>query len=328
MPIYWKILSKKFLINILFFTVFFVALTIFFKVSRLTKYFVSGIDLKELFLLLGIFLYRCFPFAFSITCLISAYIGVSSLKKNNEIKAFSSLGLSPQKLFSPLIILSIFLTICNLSISFVLSPYINKKLNSALDEKKQHMELLPSFSRRFNRDNLFLNIDTEKGSNKGSNFLLINTKKALSWMIADYIVEEKDGVYFSHPSTFVIASEKDGNDTIMYSHNDSIFFPKSAIFSLFPKSILRIDPIDYSGTEKFSIIVYSLHPILFTLYGILLGLGIWPLLSAVFLLYTFVTFTITTVLLWPTITYLSLLSFALIIPLYFFNLRAYKRGIR
>ena len=327
MPTVWKILSKKFLLNILFFTFFFVALTVFFKLSRLAKYFVSGIDIQELILILGTYIYRLTPFALSITCLISAFIEVSSIKKSGEIKAFSSLGLSPQKLFSPIIILSLFLSLFNIATTFIISPYINNSFKTLLAEKKESMSLLSSLSRRLSKDNLYLHVQLDENQKSASDFLLINTNDSFSWVVADTITEDNNGLIFSNSSTFKIFPEKETNESVFYTHSDQTILPKSTLFSLFPKSTLIIKPTKHSKADTFFLIIYSLHPILFTLFGIILALHIYPLISYLFLTYSFIIFTISTLAFAPLFFNLSLFSFALIIPLYLLVLSAHKRGV-
>lgn len=325
MPTYWKVLTKKFLFNIFFFTLFFLSLTMVFKFSRLSKYLVSGIDLQEILLCLGVLLYKIFPFAISLVCLISAFIGVRALKQNNELEAFASLGLKPQKLFSPLIILSIMFALFNVAATFIISPQINIALDTLLQKKKENIQLLDTFSRRFNRDGFFISLDSDPRSKKASNLLMINPQDHLSFAIAENISESDKGLTFYSSSAFEILPEKDNFNTITYSYSKESFFPKDAIFSIFPKSTLRIAPLKFSKEESTIHLIYAMYPIIFTLFGIIIALNIFCALSFSSLLYTLIVFAISTITIKPITIYLTLSSFALAISIYTLALKSYRR---
>ncbi len=325
MPITWKIVYKKFLSYILFFSLFFLFLTIFFKLSRLTKYFLSGIDLKELLLLLGVFLYRCFPFALSITSFISAYLCVLQLSKNREIRAFSALGLSPVKLFTPMIILSLFLSLANVSIGFILGPYIDTSLKSLLEEKKESTSLLSSFSRRFNRKDVFVHLKKEEKGMRGTDFLFIRAGKELSWIVCDLVEEDKEGLIFHNAAFFNTKSEDQDFNTIALSEDTKTLVPKSTIFSLFPGSILRLGSTGPVKETLYPFLIYLLHPVIFTIFGILLALSVFPILSTLFFLIVSALFTISTLSLSISISLLSLTALMMTPPFYIFAMYRFKR---
>ena len=326
MPITWKIVSKKFLAYIFFLSLFFLFFTIFFKLSRLTKYFLSGIDLKELLLLLGVFLYRCFPFALSMTSFISSYLCVSGLVKNREIRAFSSLGLSPLKLFTPMIILSMLLSFANVSIGFILGPYIDTSLKSLLEEKKENMSLLSSFSRRFNRKDVFVHLKKEEGSTQATDFLFIRAGKELSWIVCDLVEEDKEGLIFHNAAFFSTRDEVNDFNTLALSEDTKTVVPKSTIFSLFPGSILRLGSIGPVKETIYPFLIYLFHPAAFSLSGILLALSVSPILSTLYFLTISTLFIISTLSLSVTVSMFSLTTFILTPPLYFLVMHKYKRG--
>jgi hypothetical protein len=325
MPLTWKIVYKKFLAYIAFFSLFFLFLTIFFKLSRLTKYFLSGIDLKELLLLLGVFLYRCFPFALSITSFISAYLCVSHLSKNREIFAFSTLGLCPVNLFTPMIILSVFLSLVNVSIGFILGPYIDTSLKSLLEEKKENTSLLSSFSRRFNRKDVFVHLKKDKESAQGTDFLFIRAGKELSWIVCDLVEEDKEGLIFHNAAFFHTKNEGDDFNTIGVSQDTKTVVPKSTIFSLFPGSIVRLGSTGPVKGMVYPLLIYLLHPLIFTIFGILLALFVFPILSTLFFLLVCTLFTISTLSLSVSISLLSLITLIMTPPFYLLAMHRFNR---
>ncbi len=325
MPIHWKILSKKFLLNIFFFTAFFLIITIFFKLSKLTKYFLSGSDLKELFLLLGLFLHKSFPVALSVTSFASAYFVVAQIKKTNQIRAFASLGLNPQRLFSPLIILSIFLTIANLAISFIVSPTIKSKLDAVIGKKKEEGHLLNTFSNQFSRDNLYVSMDTLNEEDRAYNFLFINTDNEFSWIMADEILESAEGLHFKNLTYCKITPELEF-DTILLSKDKDSFASKNTIYSLFHYSMFRAPLMHLSKTELTAYLLYLCNPIIFTILGICFALQGRIVLSSFLMLYTLVIFAFTTSSLSSLSAYLTSSVCILVIPLYLLEMRTCKKG--
>jgi hypothetical protein len=322
MPIYWKILSKNYLLNILIFTLFFIFIIIFFKLSKFAKYFISGLEIKELFLLLGVFIYRCLPFAISITSLISAFLVCSNSKKNNEITAFSSLGISPKKLFSPLIILSIFLSVGSGYINFALCPQINSGLRNLLQEKKKKQNLLSTLMKITHKDSLYMDINKDDGSD----FICINTDKDFSWTLCDKVIEDESGLHFLHPHYFRAIKEAGDFDTIILSEDKEAFISKETLFSTFPNTTLRIDPIRYSWAQTVSILFYLLYPITFTLLGIMLPFRIYPVIVFLLTLSVFIAFAVSTLQFTLYSTGFSLLALLTAATLYSLVLRKYMRG--
>ena len=327
MPLHWKILSKNFLLNIIFFTFFFVSVSIFFKLSRLTKYFVSGIDLMDLSLLLTVFLYRCFPIAISITCFISSYIIVSNIKNNGQIKAFSALGLNPSSLFTPLLFISSMLAMLNLAINLILFPAINTNLRSVLDKKKNQTEILESFTRKFNKDDRYLNLKKTPNKKEGLNFFFIEAHDNLSWLISEKVQENNNTLKFTNPSYFKIAKEDKGFNSIILSENTSLIVPKKSIFSILPCSTLEIDPIDSSMTKLLSTVLFSFYPIVFTILGIILSLRICNIFAISIFILNISMLILSSITLSPIINLLSIFSFFLICPLYSLILYKYNRGV-
>jgi|GEM_PF-3480200 len=325
MPLTWKIIYKKFLAYIAFFSLFFLFLTIFFKLSRLTKYFLSGIDIKELLLLLGVFLYRCFPFALTITSFISAYLCVSHLSKNREIFAFSALGLSPKMLFTPMIILSLFLSLANVGIGFILGPYIDSSLKSLLEEKKENTSLLDSFSRRFNRKDVFVHLKKTEASMQGTDFLFIRAGKELSWIVCDLVEEDKEGLIFHNAAIFHTKHEEDDFNTIGVSQDTKTVVPKSTIFSLFPGSILRLGSFGPTEGMVYPLLIYLFHPVIFTIFGIVLSLSIFPILSTLAFLLVCILFTISTLSLSVNISLLSLITLIMTPPFYLLAMHRFNQ---
>lgn len=325
MPIHWKILSKKFLLNIFFLTGFFLSLTIFFKLSRLTKYFLSGSDGKELLLLLGLFVQKCFPIALSITSFASAYLVVSTMKKNNEMKAFSALGIHPKKIFTPLIFISIFLSTLNLAITFIVTPSIKSGLDSLITRKKEQTHLLNTFSDRFSRDDLYISLDNTGKKDIASDLLLINTDNEFFWIVSDEILETDEGLYFKDLTYFKITPE-DEFDTILISKDKNTFASKKAIYSFFPYSMIRVPVIHLSKMALTALLLYLFTPIIFTILGISFALKGYTILTSIAFLYTLLAFAITTTVLSSLTTYLTLGAFALALPLYLLEMKKCKMG--
>ncbi len=325
MPIHWKIFSKKFLLNIFFFTGFFLSLTIFFKLSRLTKYFLSGSDGKELLLLLGLFVQKCFPIALAITSFASAYLVVTNIKKNNEINAFSALGLHPKSLFTPLIFISIFISILNLAISFIVSPSIKSELDFLISKKKEQTHLLNTFSNRFSRYDLYVSMNNSEKKDIASDFLLINTDTGFFWMMCDEILETDEGLYFKDLTYFKVTPE-DGFDTILISKDKNTFASKKTIYSFFPYSMIRVPTIDLSNMALIAFLLYLCNPIIFTILGISFALKGYTTFSFIVFFYTLLVFAITTTILSPLTAYLTLGAFTLALPLYFLEMHKCKMG--
>ncbi|MCH9617088.1 MAG: hypothetical protein SP4CHLAM5_00670 [Chlamydiia bacterium] len=324
MPIYWKITSKNYLLNIFIFTLFFIFIIIFFKLSRFTKYFTYGMEIKELLLLISIFIYKAVPFAIAITSLISAYLVCSNVKRHNEITAFSSLGLSPKKLFSPLIILSIFLSCGSGYIHFALSPLINSGLQSILHKKKQNKNLISTLMKVTHKDSLYIDINKKDNTD----FLYINTDKDFSWTLCDKVVEDGKGLHFLRPHYFRAIKEKEGFDTIILSEDEEAYVTKATLFNAFPNTTFSIDAICRSWEETVSTLFYLLYPVTFTLLGITLSFRIYPIIITLLTLAVFISFAIGTLLFTLYSAFLSLLALLSAAIFYFLTLRKYMQGSR
>lgn len=328
MPIHWKILSKNFLLNIVFFIFFFISISVFFKLSRLTKYFVLGIDLSDLVLLLSIFLYKCFPVAIAISSFISAYISVVNIKNSNQINAFSSLGLNPSKLFTPLLFISSFLCIINLTINLILFPQIHNKLSVDLNKKKNKENFLNSFSKKHQANDSYINLTNNNDQKLSDNFFLVEAKKNLSWLMCEKVEENNNNIELTNASIFNIIEEDEGYNTIALSENSSVIIDKNSIFSTLPYATLRLEPLDFSSEKILSIILFSFFPIIFTMLGITLSLNFKNIASIAMFIFFTSFLIISSFISSSLINSVFIVSFITLIPLYSIVVYRFKRSVR
>lgn len=324
MPIYWKILSKKYLSYIFLFTLFFIGIIIFFKLSRFAKYFVSGVEIKEISLLLSAFIYKCAPFGISLTSLSAAYLVCSYARKNNEVKATSSLGLSPQKLFFPLIALSSFLSLFNGYMYFAIGPKIYHSLSILLKEKTNNISLLTSLAGKENKEEVFLQVNP----NNGDDFLLVQNSPYFTFALADKALEHKNSLQLINSHFFQVKQEKNDYPTISLVEDKETFIPKTALFSLFHPTIVKIPPIQYTPHQTIYLLLYLLYPITFTLLGISLAIHLFPIVAILLLLVTITSFALSTLNLSFLAAILSCTTFLLSLLLYILVLKRYTKGVQ
>ena len=319
MPIHWKILCKKYLLHILLFTLFFIFLTIFFKLSKFTKYFIAGIEIKELLLLLAIFVYKCAPFTIAITSLAASYLVCDTAQKNGEVKAFSAFGFSPHKLFSPLIILSLFLSLGNGYISFVLSPYIQSSLVKIVKRKEKKIDMIGTLSKKKGNKNFYIDATSD-------GFLLVKSGDNFSWILCDQIQEDTDTIQLLNSHTFKPIEEKNDFNTMVLSEENKTSISKATLKSYIPFSSIRIQNTHYPLNEKVALLCYLLFPLTFTLLGITLSFRKHLIRKSLVTIFSLASFAFCTIEMMYLTAALSLLSFLLSALLYSFTIKKYTLG--
>jgi hypothetical protein len=327
MPNHWKILSKNFLLNIFFFTLFFASISIFFKLTKLIKYFILGADLFDLTLLLALFLASCLPVVISSTCFISSYISTAKVQKTSELKAFQSLSLHPSKMFSSIIFLSCLFSILNLSLNIYVIPSLNKQLNFILEEKKQKISVFDHYFRKFNKEDRYISMDLENGKKKGDNLLIIPNWDCFCFFLSDKIEETEGDLIFTNSSLFKIFSENEDFNTISISQNQSMILPKKSISPLFPFFSIHIEPLHYSLISNLSKILFSFYPLILTILGIVLSLKTFKIFSSFFLVSNVTMLVLSTMLSSYFLNILAAISIGLIFPLYFISLHKLRGNV-
>ena len=323
MPVYWKILSKRFLFHTLLFSLFFLGIILFFKLSRFAKYFVAGVDLKDLSLLLAAFLYKCTPFGVAITSLGAAAITCSLAKKNQAIKATSALGISPHTLFFPMLVIAAFLSLGNGYLYFALGPKIHSALGSALKTKAEKLDISSLISTQ-NKGNLFVSL----GGEDGSDFLMIQDGPSFSWTLCDHVFEDSDALYLDQSHFFKIKEEKNSPPSIVLLEDEQTTIPKSSLLQYFEPVVVKNPPVHYSFQQIVYLSLYLLFPISFTMLGISLSLRIYPVLSIGIFLFSIISFALATLHTSHLPAILSATACTLCICLYFLTLRSYTKGAR
>ena len=321
MPTYWKILSKKYLSHTLLFFVFFLGIILFFKLSRFAKYFVAGVDLKDLALLLAAFLYKCTPFGIALTSLGSAVLTCSIAKKNHEIKGTSALGISPYKIFSPMLIIAAFLSLFNGYLYFACGPKIHHALGATLKTKAEKMDLL-SLATTQNKGNLFVSVDVDSGKN----FLMIQDRAPFSWTLCEKIEEDKNSLLLHSSHSFQIKEEKDGAPSILLLEDQETIIPKTSLLEFFEPVVVKIPPIHYTAQDIFFLSLYLLFPLTFTMLGISISLRLFPKLCTFVFLFSIISFALSSLQTNHLPATLSALSCLFSILLYLLTLKAYTRG--
>ena len=272
MPIYWKLLFYKFLKVFLFFNFFFISILFLFKISFLTKYAIRGYHIKELSLFMVYMIAEALPFVTTITSLIGSYLVVKDIKDYNEILAFSSFGLNPNKILSPIIFIGILICIVNLSINSIFCPLLRNSIEKVVNNQKETIDLLPTLGSKINQNSkTMISININPNQSKGSDFLFVRNDKVFSLILSDDVHEDKKNVYIKHPLNINISPEESDHDTIEISHNQLLKVDKNSIFLLFPESLLHISSKDNSMAQKINNLSVSLFPIVFILLGILLS---------------------------------------------------------
>ncbi len=119
-----RYVTKEFLKNfavsfLFFFVVFFVNSVLLLVQKILLKNISLGSMVEMVLLYMPQFLVYTFPFA----TLTASSMVLGDMSSSNELLALRSLGLSRTRIYSPLIVLSLFLSLCTFLVSDVLQPY-------------------------------------------------------------------------------------------------------------------------------------------------------------------------------------------------------------
>lgn len=111
---------KNFIVSFLFFFVIFFVNSILLLVQKILLKNISAGEMVEMVLLyMPQFLVYTFPFA----TLTASSMVLGDLSSSNELLALRSLGLSRTRIYMPLVILSLIMSLCTFLISDVLQPY-------------------------------------------------------------------------------------------------------------------------------------------------------------------------------------------------------------
>ena len=134
-----KYITKEFLKNFLvsfffFFAIFFVNSILLLVQKILLKNISFAVMIEMVLLYMPQFLVYTFPFA----TLTSSSMVLGDMSSSNELLALRSLGIERKKVYLPLIVLSLILSICTFLISDILQPYTSviyrDKLSSLMAE--------------------------------------------------------------------------------------------------------------------------------------------------------------------------------------------------
>lgn len=111
---------KNFIVSFLFFFVIFFVNSILLLVQKILLKNISAGEMVEMVLLyMPQFLVYTFPFA----TLTASSMVLGDLSSSNELLALRSLGLSRTRIYMPLVVLSLIMSLCTFLISDVLQPY-------------------------------------------------------------------------------------------------------------------------------------------------------------------------------------------------------------
>lgn len=161
-----KYVTKEFLKNFLvsfffFFAIFFVNSILLLVQKILLKNISFAVMIEMVLLYMPQFLVYTFPFA----TLTSSSMVLGDMSSSNELLALRSLGIERKKVYLPLIVLSLILSICTFLISDILQPYTSviyrDKLSSLMAE-------MPTMEIESNSTNSIGNIVLSNGKADGT----------------------------------------------------------------------------------------------------------------------------------------------------------------
>lgn len=201
------------------------------------------------------FLIYTFPFA----TLTSSSMVLGDMASNNELLAIKSLGIENRKIFTPLIIISLILSICTFLCADILHPY-----TSAIYKEKLSflMAEMPTMEIQSNSVNSVGNVILKNGKAEGSEIydIILLTKDESNYdntVLSDKgkleMVDSYNYVYslsLEKPTILITDSEK--NNTFSFSKADnSTFFLD---FSSQIPSLTSSSPVNLSSKDLLEII--------------------------------------------------------------------------
>lgn len=221
---------KNFMVSFMFFFVIFFVNSILLLVQKiLLKNISLGVMIQMVLLYMPQFLVYTFPFA----TLTASSMVLGDMSSSNELLAMRSLGLARIRIYLPLIIISLVLSLCTFLISDVLQPYTSVIYR---DKLSVLMAEMPTMEIESNGTNSIGNIVLSNGKADGNTIedIVLITKDD-----EDYnktVISQKGTLEIIDPYNFVYSLKLDNpelliNDTVN-SNNYSYARSENATFYL------------------------------------------------------------------------------------------------
>ena len=242
MPILWKYLFKEYL-KVFFLSVLaFISILLITRLKQIATFATLASDLFSLILFVLYQIPHILPIAISISCLISSIILFKRMSLMHELTAFRSSGLSLKALLSPLLLLSIVLTLTTFFISSELTPRCRYK-SKELFYKKTSMNPIVLLQRRQKMSNIkdsYVEISTQNNDMLAKDLLIITPNKSnarLCMMMAKQLKLEDDNLIGENVSLLsYINSNQETNFDNLIIENQSDMTTKADVLTQFIKS--------------------------------------------------------------------------------------------
>lgn len=247
---------KSFIVSFLFFFIIFFVNSILLLVQRiLLKNISLSVMLEMVVLYMPQFLVYTFPFA----TLTASSMVLGDMSSSNELLALRSLGISRAEIYRPLIIISLFLSLCTFLIADVLQPYTSVIYR---DKLAVLMAEMPTMEIESNSTNSIGNIILSNGKADGDRIedIVLITKDEKDY---DKTVVSKEGtIKIIDNQNFVYALTLEDPDVLISdvssASNFSFIESEKATFYLdfssqIP-SLTSTSPVNLTSSELISII--------------------------------------------------------------------------
>ena len=206
---------KNFIVSFFFFFVIFFVNSILLLVQKILLKNISLGEMLEMVLLyMPQFLVYTFPFA----TLTASSMVLGDMSSSNELLALRSLGLSRYRIYLPLIVLSLILSVCTFLVSDVLQPYTSVIYR---DKLTVLMAEMPTMEIESNGTNTVGNVVLSNGKADGNTIedIVLLTKDE-----SDYdktVISSKGELEVIDPAMFVYALTLDNPELLISDVSDS-----------------------------------------------------------------------------------------------------------
>ncbi len=247
---------KNFAVSFLFFFVVFFVNSILLLVQKILLKNISLSSMTEMVLLyMPQFLVYTFPFA----TLTASSMVLGDMSSSNELLALRSLGLPRSRIYTPLIVISLILSLCTFLVSDVLQPYTSVIYR---DKLAVLMAEMPTMEIESNSTNSIGSVILSNGNAEGNtieDIVLITKdekdyeKTVISRRGTIEIIDPVSFVYaltLSSPEILINDVSSDGN--FSYATSDSATFYLD--FSSQIPSLTSTSPVNLSSRDLWSVI--------------------------------------------------------------------------
>jgi len=196
----------------------FIAVLILTRFQDIARFTALSADLGKTGLFVFYQIPSILPIAIPISALLASFLLFQRLSRNHELIALRALGVSFKNILMPILLLSLFLSLCNFAICASLSPFCHREGKALIfDETSQNPLLLLRRQKLVNIKNTYLNMKS-KDSNTAKDLICIFNNGAnqnLNLLSAKKLYIEDDKLLGSNLSIISYRNIEDRFDTLV-----------------------------------------------------------------------------------------------------------------